>query len=453
MPVAKEAGSDRTNAGRGGFPCRVAPRSRPAGERGFPPTSRQWRAVLLTAALGLLALAEAAWPIDRLPDPQPDATPSSETRRPLPVSRVGRPGPWGSLRYTRIFTEMPDRLVSLEELASRLPVRWFFGGHSPAMWENLVRSADVTDSQRQDLLDERHWEVSDTGLWVTPNPDVVLGLSKAARQKIYAVLSRYPENQSRTESHAYYPEFLDERIRNSRLAPASIELFKSLLYPQGNFLIFGDLTTALSRLPDDEERTRFTKMVSRRASLLVKLQIRPDSDVAALSEYWGAGGRAKDLRALLTSLANVPEGCNVDIAHLLPPLVRERLYTYPGGVDSRGAESPNCHWTTMNFFRTVPDDRFLDSLYTAEYLRTRYDRVETASRLGDVILLRHDDAGGVFHSAVHIADDVVFTKNGAQPTQPWIFMRMDDMLEIYSGYLPAQTPVQVIVLRARDPVP
>lgn len=344
---------------------------------------------------------------------------------------------------------MPDRLVSTEDMLSQLPLRWFFAGHTREMLMGLFGSTELTESQRQSLLDERQWEVSDAGIWVKPELEAVLGLSKTARQKIYGVLSRYLENQSRINSHAYNPEFLDERIRSSRLAPASIALFRSLLYPRGRFVLFSDLAAATSRLPDDEERKRFAKMVSRRASLLIALQLRPDSDVAALSEYWGAGGRAKDLHPLLTSLANVPGGCSVDIAHLLPPMVRQRLYTYPGGFDDPGTGSLNCHWTTMNFFRPSPDDRFVDSLYTAEYLRTHYAPVPAAARLGDVILLRHDAAGGVFHSAVYIADDVVFTKNGSHATQPWIFMRLNDMLEIYSGYFPEETDVEVIVLRAK----
>ncbi len=40
--------------------------------------------------------------------------------------------------------------------------------------------------------------------------------------------------------------------------------------------------------------------------------------------------------------------------------------------------------------------------------------------------------GGVIHSAVYIADDIVFTKIGANFAQPWILMRMENLLHVYT---------------------
>ena len=36
------------------------------------------------------------------------------------------------------------------------------------------------------------------------------------------------------------------------------------------------------------------------------------------------------------------------------------------------------------------------------------------------------------HSAVYLADDIVFTKNGNNLYQPWTLMRMADPLNVYS---------------------
>ena len=42
---------------------------------------------------------------------------------------------------------------------------------------------------------------------------------------------------------------------------------------------------------------------------------------------------------------------------------------------------------------------------------------------------------------VYLADDIVFTKNGNNATQPWMLMRLKDVLTDYSGEGPARTVV------------
>ena len=63
--------------------------------------------------------------------------------------------------------------------------------------------------------------------------------------------------------------------------------------------------------------------------MLVQLRVKPQTDVEALATYWGQGRRSKDVRPLLQSLVRVPGGATIDIVHLLPPLPRALLYTYP----------------------------------------------------------------------------------------------------------------------------
>jgi hypothetical protein len=38
----------------------------------------------------------------------------------------------------------------------------------------------------------------------------------------------------------------------------------------------------------------------------------------------------------------------------------------------------------------------------------------------------------VIHSAVYIADDIMFTKNGRAYAQPWLLMRLKDVVTAYS---------------------
>ena len=69
--------------------------------------------------------------------------------------------------------------------------------------------------------------------------------------------------------------------------------------------------------------------------------------------------------------------------------------------------------------------RFMD-----HSLQTEYEVVEGQKKLGDIVLLL-DEKSEVVHSAVFIADDIVFTKLGGSSVQPWIYMRMEDMLPYY----------------------
>jgi len=38
----------------------------------------------------------------------------------------------------------------------------------------------------------------------------------------------------------------------------------------------------------------------------------------------------------------------------------------------------------------------------------------------------------VIHSAVYIADDIVFTKNGLSPRDPWILMALEEVGYLYA---------------------
>jgi hypothetical protein len=50
---------------------------------------------------------------------------------------------------------------------------------------------------------------------------------------------------------------------------------------------------------------------------------------------------------------------------------------------------------------------------------------------------------------VYVADDVVFTKNGANTIQPWVLMKMSEMLGTYEP----ERPFEVIVYRRKTGPP
>ena len=100
----------------------------------------------------------------------------------------------------------------------------------------------------------------------------------------------------------------------------------------------------------------------------------------------------------------------------------------------------------MNFFNETPDTNFFDGAYSQKILDTEYEPVSDEPFFGDLIVL-FDENGQSVHMCVYIADDFVFTKNGVNPAQPWVLMRMSDMMMVY--YTPEKT-ARIMFLRRKD---
>ena len=84
----------------------------------------------------------------------------------------------------------------------------------------------------------------------------------------------------------------------------------------------------------------------------------------------------------------------------------------------------------MNFFSEQPEDRFCNPDIIQQTVANEYTIVTTPERkFGDLVVLC-DQAGDTIHSAVYVADDIVFTKNGAADSQPFIYMHLDDVLAL-----------------------
>lgn len=167
-------------------------------------------------------------------------------------------------------------------------------------------------------------------------------------------------------------------------------------------------------------------------TLLVKLRVKPDSDVEALLSYWGIGGRGEAVRPLMEALDDVPGGVSLNISYFFPTFARMRLYTYPKAGKISPAGKEDCFWTAMNFLNEVPDDNMMDREQLLAKLRAEYKEVKGELRFGDVLAVINSQKI-VAHMCVHVADDVVFTKNGMSANAPWVLMRRPQMLKEYGG--------------------
>lgn len=354
----------------------------------------------------------------------------------LPEARVrSNPGPWGQLDLVRIATEVPEEFVTsrmLEESSER----WAFPGYSSQRLHQLLATTDLTVAQQEQLLQAAQPDSSIDGLTLTPPSELVLALSPEARGAIYSALSLFPQNLLQFDPFRYRMDRIDEWLQDDAVPPKAIELTKKLLYFRGQTAIFSDLSLVMPLLATGHEKIRYVKMLSQESALLAKLKVTPDSNVADLVRYWGGGGMSKDIEPLLESLTRVRGGCLIDVVHLLPSFARKRLYCYP-----REANSPDvrydCHWTSMNFWNDRPESRFLDIDEVRRTLETDYVQVQRPYRFGDIVVVMTDDHHAI-HSAVYIADEIMFTKNGPTAMSPWELMKLPHILAYYRASGPVE---------------
>lgn len=380
--------------------------------------------------------------------PRGEAKPSA--RAALPVKGVieGKHGPWGRLQYIHVATEMPDEFAFILNEETD-PQGWFFKDFTIEQATEFLKSSGLSAGSLESLAKPDRWAVVEGGCRVKPTSEVVVGMDSATRGRIYLHLAKFTENRAQRAAFSFYPGRLNERLIGSGLSEKSIALFNKFTYKQGPFLLYSDLGYTLPLLPDDDERRRFIKMISRKTTLVANLIINRNTDIEKLVGYWGGGGRAKDLRPLLESMASLGGESRLDIIHLLPGFARSRLYTYPVVSANAARAIQDCNWSSMNFRNFVPDDRFSNSDYLLEKLSENYFQISYPSQMGDLVFLVLP-SGESIHSAVYIADNIVFTKNGESVSQPWLLMKMEDVIELYSAPFPSDEPVKPLYYRHKE---
>lgn len=353
-----------------------------------------------------------------------------------------QPGPWGDLEVLRIVTEPPEDLAvaCLRQESGT----WFFRDLTREQLTALLKSAGLTDSQRDRLCASATGAADINGIVLHPDANAVREMSPEARAVVYSVLAKDPLNTAQNEPSRCPIARSSEWLVSEDVSAETKSLARRLCYPVGKALLFSDTRLVLNTLPTAAQRIEALKMLARQPTLLVKVRIRRNSNIAALAEYWGQGNRRKDVEPILKSLTRVPGGASLDVVHLLPSLPRKLLYTYPAQPQTAGAPRRDCHWTSLNFWNDPPDDRLVDAAYAVGVLLTAYDRVQGPYSFGDVIVLMQDD-GVAAHSAVYLADDIVFTKNGRGLTSPWLLMGLADV----QAYYERDSPVTVRAYRKK----
>jgi hypothetical protein len=352
---------------------------------------------------------------------------------------AGMTPPWGELEFTTIEIERPSE--SFPVRANTSPVRWFFENLTETQVLAVFENSGLASEHVAQLADRKHWQESPEGWTISPPRDLVRDLRRSSREQIYAVLRLSSRNSAHRNPLRIPQDKFERWLEKSGLPPAKQELFRKFTYVQGGAICFSDCE-AMEPECSPEEAKLLASVLSRVPALLVRLRVGPASDTEALMQYWGRAGRGRAMKPFLDSLAAVPGGETISVSAFFPELMRMKLYTYP--IARTNATSPvaDCFWTSLNFFNKKPDDRFYDGAFSRAVLSTHYARVNEDWLFGDLIVLT-DDTGMAVHMCVYVADDVVFTKNGADVLEPWVLMRFAEMLARY----PSRHPLRVTGFR------
>lgn len=403
-----------------------------------PARPRRVTSILLVLAgmLLMLALQTIFFPVRSIPERlvkffSPSASEAARLE----------PAPWGKLKYSPMALSRPSEYI-LPDMGQRHEVTWTFAGFTEEKLEEFFNTLDLEYEAKAYLQDRQHWQISNGVIRISPPPAVILSLSPLTREKLYTLLAKNPENQEQHNPFRFRIDGFDDWFKDSKLPQPKIELVQQLVFTNAGTLCFAD-SAVFSQLSKPEETMKLFACLSRVSTFTMRLQVDAKSDLNALANYWSWPGNAKNIRPLLDSIARQSSG-ELDVAMLLPTFARSRLYMYPN-LREPSAPKQDCVWTSMNFFSERPDDRYFNPTYIARALKALFVEVQDNSRrFGDVLVLAAPDER-VIHMCVHIADDVVFTKNGIHISQPWHLMKVPELLANYE----IQKPFRTIVYRRK----
>jgi hypothetical protein len=358
-----------------------------------------------------------------------------------------KPGPWGNLEYVPIEIAPPDELLPVREWESH-GLEWVFENYTRDKLEQLLVSLNVPPDLRKEMLDDKHLTTLPNGLSMKPSPDAVFALSPGARLGIYKVLAESGLNDSfRVTIRLEDVEAQSEKWGVTR---ESLTLFKNASVPYKKYLVCYAFPYVLARTADYSQKEKLFKAISRQKTMLLRLHVTANSDIGALNTYWGKAVWSTDVSAIFDSLSHLPGGSWLDVVELLPPLPASLIYTYaiPQNPMTGAVVRQDCHWTSLNFFRDPPDNQFGDTAYVTQKLTTEYFPISSDPRYGDVVMFLTPDSHGI-HSAVFIADNIAFTRNGNGSCNPWMLSTIEELTDLYSFTLPADQQVSVRYYRSK----
>jgi hypothetical protein len=283
------------------------------------------------------------------------------------------------------------------------------------------------------LLEPRRVVKNNRHVHLFPPHAELEALSAEVRASVYALLARNPANVFHFSPVFFLTDSVEEWARTSDIPDDLLLRIKALSYKSGEALVFSDIPLLLSHARGVTEARFIMQKLTRVRTLMPYLEISQDDSLPELLNYWttGLGLRRREIEPLLRAIVRTEGVSHLDLLHLLPPLARKLLYTYPDSSMASEGRLPDCHWTSLNFFNFNPEPYLLDTRLATSTVREEFENVEAPYHYGDVLMFIRRD-GSAVHSATYLAGDLVFSKNGSNMLAPWLLMRLEDLSKLYN---------------------
>lgn len=342
-------------------------------------------------------------------------------------------GSWGKVGVRELTLEIPDaNLAYSKELQTwRSGTLWEFYNNIATVTQ-ILRDSGLNESDIATLTSAPCSEYRDGATILRPPDDVIIGMSPQTRARLYPRIG-LPVRDNKFQNAVPFISGGFPRLAEvpSGLSPETIDLICRLSYAKrGGGLYFSDWKLVLSRAADDAERLRIIKSITREISLHASLELSEYTDRRAVLDYWGAGGRNQAGRTALEAILENREIRHLDLVHLLPPVAKRLINTYPEREEGLGDDMPDCFATAFSFFSNALPPRMLDGESVLEIHRERYERATAPWQFGDVLMIQSSQ-GQWIHACNFIAGEILFTKNGRSNNRPWVFQTTNDVLSSY----------------------
>ncbi len=342
------------------------------------------------------------------------------------ISRESSKGPWGRLQHFPFFLECPAVHLSKFHLCEPRP-GWSVDISEAEKVLTRLAQCGLSGDFLEWIKKPGNQTTRGDQIIYFPPEEGVLNLAPEIRSAIYRELSRFPANENIVGPYLIPKDQFNTWFDNTTLRPELINLIKQMSYPRGDALAFSDQSFLSRFLTGEAEAREVLSILTRTPALMLQLILDKKSKINDIASYWSTGEARRTLpnfAPFLKSLQGAGETEMLDVVHLLPPLPRKLLYTYLDPICFGEGEVPDCHWSSLNFFKSTEEPYFLHSHFATTVVLERYQPVKPPYRFGDILTFLDNADGNAFHSCVYIADEVVFTKNGRNILSPWVFQSL-----------------------------
>lgn len=347
-------------------------------------------------------------------------------------------GEWGDLELMPVIVQPSADFITTQTNFDEMLTLF----NSSSLWKFKDMSRDQIRAMFQEagLAEEicnllmQHTRASDDGNgFVTVPHDVILwSFTPEIRAKLYPLIGKYGDNVMYSQPLCFNSGDKNEWIYESGLSKSLADELQQLVYTENGVCCISDIHLILPFLETEEDWNDLLRTVYRTKAYDLSLAIKEGQNVDKITDYWGNLGRQASIRTIFEQASSSPGGSSIDISDILPEIPRERINTYSGIVEHLN-NWKDCHWTTINFFNPVPDERYYDLAdFTSFFGKISKPLGSNQLRFGDIISV-YDENGELTHTCIYIACNVVFTKNGMGNLMPFVFSSLDETVPLYGS--------------------